>query len=57
MQRLLRDSGFRYRGNVLCDEHGHDPRRQAYEKIIKARPAGAAESAHGAKEHREGRES
>ncbi len=57
MQRLLRDSGFRYRGNVLCDEHGHDPRRQAYEKIIKARPAGAAESAHGTKEHREGRES
>lgn len=33
MQQLLRDSGFRYRGNLLCDEHG--PRRQAFEKIIK----------------------
>ena len=36
MQTLLHDSGFRYRGNVLVDsESGHDPRRQAYEKILK----------------------
>ena len=36
MQSLLRDSGFRYRGNVTipCDE-GHDSARQAYEKILK----------------------
>ena len=38
MQTLLRDSGFRYRGNVLVDsEPGHDPRRQAFEKILKER--------------------
>ncbi len=36
MQRLLRDSGYRYRGNVLVGaEPGHDPARQAYEKILK----------------------
>ncbi len=36
MQRLLRDSGFRYRGNVQVQaEPGHDPARQAYEKILK----------------------
>ncbi|MBQ7895790.1 MAG: tRNA (guanosine(37)-N1)-methyltransferase TrmD [Oscillospiraceae bacterium] len=36
MQNLLRDRGFRYRGNVLVSsEPGHDPHRQAYEKILK----------------------
>ena len=36
MQALLRDSGFRYRGNILVSsEPGHDPRRQAFEKILK----------------------
>ena len=38
MQTLLRESGFRYRGNILVDaEPGHDPRRQAFEKILKDR--------------------
>ena len=38
MQTLLRDRGFRSRGNVLVDsEPGHDPRRQAFEKILKER--------------------
>ena len=36
MQTLLRDSGFRYRGNVqVFSEPGHDTARQAYEKILK----------------------
>lgn len=36
MQTLLRDKGYRYRGNVLADEgEGHDPNRQAFEKILK----------------------
>lgn len=36
MQTLLRESGFRYRGNVLVgSEPGHDPARQAFEKILK----------------------
>ena len=36
MQALLRDSGFHYRGNILVSsEPGHDPRRQAFEKILK----------------------
>ncbi len=36
MQRLLRESGYRYRGNVMvASEPGHDPARQAYEKILK----------------------
>jgi tRNA (guanine-N1)-methyltransferase len=35
MQNLLRDNGYRYRGNVLADEPGHDPARQAFEKILK----------------------
>ena len=36
MQNLLRDRGFRYRGNVLVSsEPGHDPARQAFEKILK----------------------
>ena len=36
MQTLLRESGYRYRGNitVLVNE-GHDPARQGYEKILK----------------------
>ena len=36
MQKLLRENGFRYRGNieVIC-EPGHDTARQAYEKILK----------------------
>ncbi len=38
MQNLLRESGFRYRGNILVDaEPGHDPHRQAFEKILKDR--------------------
>ena len=36
MQSLLRDNGFRYRGNILVSaEPGHDPRRLAFEKILK----------------------
>ena len=35
MQRLLRESGYRYRGNVLVDEQLHDPHRQAFEKLLK----------------------
>ena len=36
MQKLLRECGFRYRGNILVDaEPGHDPHRQAFEKILK----------------------
>ena len=35
MQNLLRNNGFRYRGNVLANEYGHDPNRQAFEKILK----------------------
>ena len=36
MQRLLRENGYRYRGNVqVSAEPGHDPARQAYEKILK----------------------
>ena len=36
MQRLLRDTGLRYRGNVDVEtEPGHDPRRQCYEKLLK----------------------
>ena len=38
MQSLLRDSGYRYRGNILISaEPGHDPHRQAFEKILKDR--------------------
>ena len=38
MQRLLRESGYRYRGNLqVIVEPGHDTARQAYEKIIKVR--------------------
>ena len=36
MQRLLRNAGFRYRGNVdVLSEPGHDPARQCYEKLLK----------------------
>ena len=36
MQRLLRENGFRYRGNIqVSSEPGHDPARQAYEKLLK----------------------
>ena len=36
MQKLLRSSGYRYRGNILITgEPGHDPHRQAFEKILK----------------------
>lgn len=35
MQQLLRNNGYRYRGNVLVDENGQDPARQAFEKILK----------------------
>lgn len=38
MQKLLRDCGFRYRGNVLIvEEPGLDPARQAFEKMLKDR--------------------
>ena len=38
MQNLLRESGYRYRGNILVDaEPGHDPHRQAFEKLLKDR--------------------
>ena len=36
MQRLLRGSGYRYRGNVqVLVEPGHDSARQAFEKLLK----------------------
>jgi len=36
MQRLLREGGFRYRGNIeVHAEPGHDASRQAYEKLLK----------------------
>ena len=35
-QALLRECGYRYRGNVLVRvREGHDPARQGYEKILK----------------------
>lgn len=34
MQRLLKRKGYVYRGNVLVDEFGHDPARQAFEKKL-----------------------
>ena len=37
MQRLLRENGYRFRGNVLVEECGHDPARQAFEKILKVK--------------------
>ena len=37
MKALLKRRGFQYRGNVRYDEvgEGHDPRRQAFEKVLK----------------------
>lgn len=36
MQTLLRESGYRYRGNIRVKvNEGHDPARQGYEKILK----------------------
>ena len=36
MQTLLRENGYRYRGNILVQVNdGHDPARQGYEKILK----------------------
>ena len=36
MLRLLRDNGYRYRGNILITcEPGHDPVRRCYEKLLK----------------------
>jgi len=36
MKALLKRRGFRYRGNILVlIEEGHDPRRQAFEKVLK----------------------
>ena len=36
MQRLLRENGYRYRGNgEVLVEPGHDTARQAYEKVLK----------------------
>ena len=34
VERLAR-AGYRFCGNILCDEPGHDPRRQAFEKLLK----------------------
>ena len=38
MVRLLRENGYRYRGNILrsCGD-GHDPARQCFEKLLKER--------------------
>lgn len=37
MKKLLVQSGYRYRGNVLvASEPGHDPKRQGFEKVFKA---------------------
>ena len=36
MKALLKRRGFKYRGNILVHiEEGHDPRRQAFEKVLK----------------------
>jgi hypothetical protein len=36
MKRLLQRCGYAYRGNLLVlSEPYHDPRRQAFEKLIK----------------------
>ena len=36
MQALLRDAGYRYRGNLIIEtEPGHDPARQGFEKLLK----------------------
>ena len=39
VETRLRENGYRYRGNVLVKvNEGHDPARQAYEKIVKRPP-------------------
>ena len=35
MKALLRRSGYRYRGNVLYPDEPADPRRQAFDKVLK----------------------
>ena len=36
MQNLLRESGFSFRGNLtVSSEEGHDPSRQAFDKLLK----------------------
>ncbi len=35
MKKLLKRGGYRYCGNILIEEEGHDPRRQAFEKLLK----------------------
>jgi len=39
MKALLRRCGYRFRGHVLIDDPGHDPRRQAFEKLLPAEKA------------------
>ena len=40
MTRLLREQGYRYRGNIYCSVgEGHDPSRQCFEKLLKERKA------------------
>ena len=34
MKQLLKRNGYSYRGNILVEECGHDPHRQAFEKIL-----------------------
>ncbi len=34
-KKLLERHGYRFCGNILCDDPGHDPRRQAFEKLLK----------------------
>ena len=34
-KKLLERHGYRFCGNILCDEPNHDPRRQAFEKLLK----------------------
>ena len=34
-KKLLERHGYRFCGNILCDEPGHDPRRQAFEKLLR----------------------
>ena len=35
MKALLRRHGYTFRGNVLVEECGHDPRRQGFDKLLK----------------------
>ena len=34
-KKLLERHGYRFCGNILCNEPGHDPRRQAFEKLLR----------------------